>query len=160
MIITKKSLLYDIANLAYIIANMHKDLPEAVPYVRITDICEEGNRDRVARVLGLAWSHIAQLLAPISLPPPGPLRRDFSARVRDYRLTFRKRLSPQLKLKITETAREFMVCIVIADWLGMILPHSAAVWKSRMEKAGDLLSTLVGEASGFTGAFTRKIPPL
>ena len=160
--ITRKSLMYDIANQAYIIASVYEDMEKDVAYARITDICEPGNRDRVARVLGLAYSRLADLLFPaMEIRVPG-LEHDCSKNIHDYEFIFSRegpgsKLTMQKKLKIKETVREFMVCMVLADWMGSVMPVGADIWKERAEECISALTTAV---FSINGGFRRRVEPM
>lgn len=160
----KKALLYDIANMAYIIADNHSDSDSAIH--RLRDICQEGNIDRVSRVLGLAYANLLQILAPILTPGTINEHRDHSAQPHDYLFKFnecnrnRYRLTDEIKLKIKETAHEYMICMVLADWLAVILPAAADVWKFRFEQASLSIKEIVASiTSGVAAAFSRSISP-
>ena len=163
MKLKKKALLYDISNLAFIIAETYAVPQKSCPYVCITDICEEGNRDRVARMLGLAYSIVVDTLRPILDMPPLSLCHDFSKDVKDYPLKFAdspqgSSLTDAARLHIIETVREFMVTMVMADWLSIVYPPAASIWK---EKALALKNALAQAAkTGSPAAFSRYIPPL
>lgn len=164
MKITKDSLIYDISNMAYAIADTGEDCRHALHLVR--DICEEGNIDLVSRVLGLAYSNLLTVLLPLLSPPRINVNKDRSDSTHDYEFSFRKdgcfkhKLCDGIKLKIKETAREYMVCMVLADWLGVTLPEMAGVWKYRMEEAYKSLKTIVSDitVSLYSAAFRRKVP--
>lgn len=169
MTIKKKALLYDIANMAYMIADKGHDLTSETCHDlhRVRDICEEGNIDRVARVLGLAFSHILVALAPILEKQSLNLESDFSALPRNYPLEFSKApeikfaLTDEIKLCIKETAHEYMVAMVLADWLSMTFPQAADVWKFRSEAAMEKLKETLSSMSdtSFPGAFRRRLSP-
>lgn len=149
MKIKKKAMLYDIANMAYLVADTGENGNHTLHRVR--DICEEGNIDRVSRVLGLAYSQLLTVLFPILRSPCFDINRDRSASPHDYEFLFRRdekikySLTTERKLKIKETCHEYMVCKVLADWLEITLPVAAEVWKFRYEKALKSLRTQVGE---------------
>ena len=164
MILKKKALLYDIANLAYIIADTGETDNHSLHQVR--DICEEGNIDRVSRVLGLAYSQILSVLFPILQSPKIEINRDQSAQPHDYEISFRcdgalkYRLTSEKKLEIKETCHEYMVCMVLADWLGVVYPVAADVWRFRAEKAMEALRSKVTElVVSFTGGLRRSLSP-
>lgn len=169
MKLKKKALLYDIANLAYVVAD-HIDAPasptscHALHLVR--DICQEGNLHRVARVLGIAYSKILVALAPVIQPQHFNLHNDLSALPHDYTIEWRRdenlrfRLTNEIKLKIKEAAHEYMVCMVLADWLAITLPEAADVWKERALKALQVLEeTAASVIAGASSVFRRKISP-
>lgn len=159
-----KTLLYDIANMAYVISDT--GYPQSHGHHRVKDICQPGNIDRVARVLGLAYAEILSVLAPVLNPLSLNVCRDSSASPHDYRIDFsdaeelRYSLTDELKLKIKETAHEYMVARVLFDWLGVTLPECADVWKFRMEKALEELKNIVVQVSAsYACAFRRPLHP-
>lgn len=164
MILRKKAILYDVSNLAYTIADMGDDSIHALHRVR--DICEEGNIDRVSRILGLAYSNIINILSPLLDSAMIECDKDLSAKPRDYVLNFKcdktltRNLTPEIKLKIKETAHEYMVCMVMADWLAITLPEAADVWKYRFEKAFESLSEIAASLTdGYSIGFRRRLSP-
>ncbi|MCH5243242.1 MAG: hypothetical protein J1F67_12640 [Muribaculaceae bacterium] len=165
MIIRKKALLYDIENMAFTIADTGENDRHTLHRVR--DICQDGNIDRVARVLGLAYAHLLTVLQPVLVSSRINIDKEESCQPHDYRFNLREQspmkflLTKERKLKIKETAHEFMVCMVLADWLAITLPEAADVWKFRaegcLEVLKDLIATIV--ASSFRGGFRRKLSP-
>lgn len=164
MKLTKKSLLYDIANMAYLIADTGEHDRHTLHRVR--DICQDGNIDRVSRVLGLAYSRLLAVMIPVLRVPEISLRHDFSATPHDYEFAFREdrnmkyALTTEKKLRIKELCREYMVCMVLADWLAVTMPEAADVWKERMEKAFENITALVLSVStSLAGGYRRKLNP-
>ena len=164
MKIRKKGLLYDIANMAYVIA----DTGDADRHVlhQVRDICEEGNIDRVSRVLGLAYSQLLAVMIPVIESPRISVHHDFSATPHDYEFRLRTDgamkffLTKERQLKIKETCHEYMVCMVLADWLGTVFPIAADVWKFRMEGALESLKDLVNSlVTSSCASFRRKLSP-
>lgn len=165
MKLKKKALLYDIANIAYVIADQGMDSCHSLHRVR--DICQEGNIDRVARILGLAYSQILAVLFPLLQVPDINVNRDLSSHPHDYEFIFndspemRFSLTAEKKLKIKETAHEYMVCMVLADWLGITLPEAADVWKFKAQNALEQMQETVASISISSGCcFSRKVWPI
>lgn len=162
MKLKQSALLYDISNLAYIIADTHEENNFSIH--RIRDICEDGNIDRVARILGLAYSNIVNLLKPVLTGDSLALNHDTSRKVRDYEFRFSTSrqfsISPETKITIKETIREYMVTFVLADWLAVTFPEIADVWKYKAEAAytrlTDILQSIV---STLSGTFKRRLSP-
>lgn len=164
MKILKKALLYDISNMAYTIADNGEPLNHGLHRVR--DICQDGNIDRVSRVLGLAYSQVLSVLLPLLTPQKLNIEKDLSARPHDYEFHFRKdrnlrfRLTKEHQLKIKETVHEFMVCKVLADWLAVTMPEAADVWKFRADACLEALGEMVaGLVSSSAMGFRRKLSP-
>lgn len=169
MKILKKALIYDISNMAYVIADTGEPVNHNLHKVR--DICQEGNIDRVSRVLGLAYSNVLAALLPVLRMPRLDTGKDCSAKPHDYEICLRDDrgwrhvITPERKLKIKETVHEYMVCMVLYDWLGVTLPPAADVWKYRGDEAFGSLQELVEEICGemaensMNGGFRRKLSP-
>lgn len=151
--IKKKALLYDIENIAYVIAD--NGVAGHSPH-RVFDICRKGNIDRVARILGLAYAKVQYVLSPLLEVPPMFRDFDFSVIPRNYRFRFKCGLPAEKILKIKETVHEYMVCMVLADWLGITMPAEAKVWE---ERAAVCLNELAG-SSIISGVMTRQVPPI
>lgn len=145
--------------MAYMIADTGDEQNHNLHKVR--DICQDGNIDRVARILGLAYSQVLLVLSPIIRPPHINEHRDTSASPHDYRIDFREgrnmrfAVTPETKLKVKETVHEYMVSMVLADWLAVTLPPAADVWKYRSEQALASLGSIVNESMNCT--LRRKI---
>lgn len=163
MKLRKETLLYDISNIAYVIADKNEENHELH---KVRDICQDGNIDRVSRILGQAYAEILVLLAPLLTPRVIDVNRDSSAMPRDYKIEFttesdlRLKLTPEKKLKIRELSHEYMVCRVMADWLGIILPQEAEIWRMRCEKTFEKLRQIVTDiVSLVTLNFRRTLSP-
>lgn len=164
MKLKKKTLLYDVASIAYTIADT-KEACHALHNVR--DICQEGNIDRVSRILGLAYSQLLALLMPILQSPKLNPDHDNSMVPHDYEFCFRNdscmkfRLTGELRLLIKETAHEYMVAMVLSDWLDITLPEAADVWKCKAETALESLKDILLEvtAGSRSAAFSRNVSP-
>lgn len=161
MKLKKASLIYDISNLAFVIGDVGDDAPHIIHQLR--DICQEGNVDRVARILGLAYSKVLNVLSPILKDTTPSLCHDFSASVHDYVFDFDEsasnafNVSPEKKFELKETIREFMVCFVLADWLSITYPEMAETWKKR---ADDCLTAISLSVSSLSASHLhRKLSP-
>lgn len=164
MKIKYKALLYDIANMAYLIADTGEPLRHTLHRVR--DICQDGNIDRVARILGLAYSRALSVLSPILVNPKINPDKDESSMPHDYVFNFKCNggfkylITTELKLHLKETIHEYMVCMVLADWLAVTLPEAADVWKFRVDKALEALSDSVASISySACGSLRRTLSP-
>lgn len=164
MILLKKALLYDISNMAYMIADTGEPLNHSLHKVR--DICQDSNIDRVARVLGLAYSNIIEALRPIINSSGINPDKDLSSRPRNYSIPLRcdhelrHILTPGQKLRIKEHCHVYMVSLALQDWLEMTLPQAADVWKDRAEGALEALQAIASSIiSSLTGGLRRRVSP-
>ena len=169
----KEKLLHDIANMAFVAADIRSGDSRAHSLHQAFDICEAGNVDRVARTLGLAYSQLRALLAPILHHAGMPDRfRDLSLQPHDY--TFRLALmsddgkfgktpmNPEKIMMIKETAYEYMVCFVLADWFSVTLPEAAPPWQQKAQLCFQALSETVASlvARSSLSLPRRNIPPI
>ena len=161
MRIKEKALLYDISNLAFAIADTGEHNRHTLHRVR--DICEDGNIDRVSRILGLAYANVLTVLSGILEPPKIDLRRDLSVKTRDYLIDLKKclKISKEISLKVKETAHEYMVCMALADWLEITMPETAPVWRERANACLNVLSATASSilAGQFHGGLRRRLSP-
>lgn len=163
MKLSRKSLLYDISNLAFTIADTGDNNRHSLHQVR--DICEDGNIDRVNAVLHLAFSKVVAILSRPRKSRKGKLNTLPSEECKptvppdDFQLHIK--LPPEMEFNLKETIREYLVCCVLADWLAITLPEAADVWKFRAEACFSALQELIaGLSLGSTNAFTRKVTPI
>lgn len=129
--------LYDIANMAWV----EGDVMDGAEYnhVRhlVQDIVEDGNRDRVMRVMKLAHAEAGELLYPWSREEvAGSTQLDNVPTDEEElvtRLSVPARTSMNTINLIVRLIHEWMVCRVLEDWLGVTYPQGATVWGARLE---------------------------
>ena len=165
MRISRESLEYDIANLAFIIRDSVETERHGMHC--LADICQEGNIDRVRGVLIIAYSEILTVLSPLLASPCKPSgcfhkKEDREKECQEYfaiplSVEFQRRIKPEIKMKIRETAREYMICRVLADWLTITYPEQAEIWKKKYEA---MLLSLTAITAGVCCGFRRRIEPL
>ena len=165
MLIKRKALLYDIENLAYTIADTGEFNRHTLHRVR--DICQDGNIDRVNRVLALSYSKVLTVLMPIICKPTPSGFGSHEETDIDFHILLNKkgdarfRITREREFNIKETIHEYLVCCVLADWLAITLPEAADVWKFRAEMALESLEETVSSvAFDHSCAFTRRVPPI
>lgn len=136
-----EELLHDIANMAYVEGDLIDGGNEHAAH-QVRDICEDGNRERVLRVVDIAVAKCRERLYPytredaqdgteldntpdekeqhvISLLLP----EDFSKTTLDY---------------LNKLLHEYITCTALADWLTIANtanPQSAAAWAAKAEEA-------------------------
>ncbi|MBD5358114.1 MAG: hypothetical protein HDR88_14145 [Bacteroides sp.] len=146
-VLQREELLHDISNLAYVIADVSEGKESPHTLHQTFDICEEGNTERVERLLGLAAAEIGSEMGKgISI----------RHRRKNYVLTFCG-VTEKTVAKVTELAREYMVASVLHGWLSVTLPAAATFWANRRDET---LSSLRSAATPPTGGFTRRVSPI
>ena len=156
---SRKAVLYDVANLAYVVGDVREGEYTAHSLHHTFDICAPGNIDRVNRVLDLA---IAEVEAIVN-PPYG-----ISGRV--------------VEKLLRNLVHEYLVARVFYDWLTVAFPpglsangtrssanvsgssskatvdNVISIWKEKTSEARKTLETAV--RNGSTKILTRRVSPI
>ncbi len=131
----RDQLLYDISNYAFVEGDvMGEDAEHARHQVR--DIAEEGNVDRVTRVLNLAHDECVEQLYPYTdeVVLDGEVLDDTFVAPDEYTISMRLPDGfAKSTLRLVRTlVHEYMVCRVLQDWLSITFPNSAPNWEQKM----------------------------
>lgn len=135
VILKREQLLYDIKNYCYIEGDI---MPEDTQHSRhmVQDVGEEGNVDRVTRILDLAHADVVERLYPFT-------QHEIYHPVVDDRL--RGKPVYGIFLNVPETysqttlnllgklIHELMVCVAMADWMSITNPPKEDTWKRKAE---------------------------
>lgn len=158
LIFKKETLLYDISNLAYVVGDLRGDSLSAHRLHQTFDICEEGNVDRVDRLLALAFSEVGMALRKVAIEPPAMDRLSNSdAPPEEFRLRLRRCAGGESwRIRLKEAVNEFMTARVLAGWLRVTLPEAADFWKEQADSMLESLKSL--SCAAFTGH--RRVPPI
>ena len=132
----RNQILYDCANLAYVEGDVMKVENEHDRH-QVIDIVEDGNVDRVTRVLDLAFELCVELCYPYAKTPI----EDETAL--DDQLTEREEYVLQLTVPegfsattcklLTKLFHELLVYRVLADWMSITKPEAEAKWLAKAE---------------------------
>lgn len=154
-------LLYDIANYAFIEGHRTESLTgEPQKAHLLTDICADGNIDRVNRTLGLAHASAVEILHPLTR------RRQACGRIANeiwtpdaYHILFRHDVwLPDTTVHLlARLAHEYMVGKAMHAWLSMADPTSAARWAEKCAEAANALRQCA--LSTAQPSFTRRSHP-
>lgn len=134
----RSELLDDIRQYAFVEADIMDAQKEHAQH-QTFDIAEDGNIDRVTRILSLAYSECVELLYPFSRKPVEETERRDDNLVEDQEYiitlevpdTFSKSTCDLLEKYI----HEYMICRVLSDWFSITKPEAAANWTAKMEDA-------------------------
>lgn len=135
----RDELLYDIRNCAYI--EGHVAATEDV-HVRhtIQDAGEEGNVDRITRVLDLSVSQCKEMLYPYTKHEIH--RFEWNDRLREPETYGIALLVPQSFSQTTlnlleKLVHEYIVCMAVAEWMRITYPAKAATWADKALKTAE-----------------------
>lgn len=145
----RSELLYDIKNLAFVEGDVMPTDDEHDRH-QVIDIGEEGNVDRVTRVMDLAVARCRELLYPYSKieTEDEEYREDYLENVDEYiiHLKLPDDFSKTTLTYLERLIHEFIVYRVLADWMALTNiknPNSAANWLSKLQDIeDDIESTL------------------
>lgn len=139
LVFKRSELLYDCANLGFVHGDTMRTEDEHDRH-QVMDIVEDGNVDRVTRVLNLTMAEIREALYPYTKEQAesGDTRDDALTEVEEYTVSM---LVPDSFSKTTQTyleqlIHELLVDRVMADWLSITYPEKEAMW---LRKADEVL---------------------
>lgn len=141
---TRQNLLYDIENYAFVEGDIMRTDNEHAKH-QVFDIAQDGNIDRVNRILDLAYAECVEMMYPytkvscedsesvtnspmdvyqycITLQIPD----DFSKTTIDY---------------VSKCVHEYMTSRVLTDWLSITKPSAANYWAVKAAEAKDQIRT-------------------
>ncbi|MDE6235994.1 MAG: hypothetical protein K2M56_09620 [Muribaculaceae bacterium] len=155
----REQLMYDVKNYCFIEGSL---LPaESAPHVRhtIQDVGEEGNRDRVARILDLNVAKCREVLYPYTkYEVCTPYLEDRLKAQREYGivLDLPKKVSQTTLNLLERLIHEYLVTECVADWLSITNPEKAVIWKG---KAADALGEVKVCLHSRIGGVRRRMHP-
>lgn len=155
-----REVLYDVSNMAWV----QGDLIDSHDYdhVRhlVQDIIEDGNRDRVMRVMRLAFAEAEGMLQPWSkIRFSGSVYLDNEPEDEDELVML---LSVPAKTDrgtielILQLVHEWLVCRILQDWLSITWPEGAAVWAVKIEELREAIRNAKNRSQWIT---RRKLSP-
>lgn len=134
----RAELLYDAQNYAFVLGDVMKAEDEHLRH-QLQDIVEDGNRDRVTRVLNLWMAKVREALYPYTKTEveDGESRTDVLTEVEEYTVSM---LVPDDYSKTTVTLleqliHEILICRVLEDWVSITNPGHESIWKEKAETA-------------------------
>lgn len=133
---SREQLLYDIKNYAYVESHVMSPDTEHARHM-VADVGEEGNVDRVTRVLDLGVAKCREMLYPwAKMSISNTEFYDTLQEQAQYRIdmTVPTTMSETTLSFVERYIHEFLVCRGVSDWLSITNPQKSEVW---MEKANE-----------------------
>lgn len=131
----RDQLLYDIKNYLFIEGSIMTESPDHVRHT-VQDVGEEGNVDRVTRLLWLLHGLATEMLYPYS-------KRDIEMDILDDDLEEPPVYEIEMKMPegfsqttldlLERLIHEWMVCRVVMDWLSITHPEKSVIWEGKAE---------------------------
>lgn len=150
----REQLLYDIKNLAYVEGDVLSDEAQHSKH-QVQDIGDEGNVDRVTRMLDLALSHCRERLYPYTKEPVegGELLDDVLGETEMYTIVMLvpDDFSTTTVKHLEQLIHNLLVYLVLADWMSIANvanPNSAANWAAKAQDIEDEIMSALNRRTG------------
>lgn len=153
----RSQLLYDIKNYAYVEGDVMGEENQHAQHV-LVEIGEDGNVDRVSRILSVVHSAVIEMLYPYTKQEPIEEEIDNCLHAPDeyvVELNVPSTMSRTTLHHLSKLIHEFMVYCVLADWLSITNPQAAANWSAKAEATKEEIA----KAKNQRGVFTRATHP-
>lgn len=144
----RENLLYDIRNYAFIGSHVMSDDLEHIKH-SLADIGEEGNVNRVNRLLALVFSYVEQVCEDILADK----QKNFVEEVvvdhleipNEYRLDLSvpKEMTGTAVRYLSNLIHELLVYRAMYDWLTMVYPQGAQVWLAKCVELEEEIDELI-----------------
>lgn len=131
----RSQLLYDIKNYAYVEADVMGEDKQHAQHV-LADIGEEGNVDRVSRILAVVHADVIEMLYPYTKQEPVEEEIDDCLWAPEYyvvEMSVPETMSRTSLHLLSRLIHEFMVYRVLSDWLSITNPQAAQNWAIKAE---------------------------
>ena len=158
LVFKRSQLLYDIKNYAYVEADVMGEEKQHAQHV-LADIGEEGNVDRVTRILAVIHAAVVEMLYPFTKQEPIEEEIDNCLYAPDeyvVELNVPVAMSRTTLLLLSRLIHEYMVYRVLADWLSITNPEASVNWREKAEAAEREIERA---KSTHKGVFERKTHP-
>ena len=133
----REQLLYDIKNYAYVESHVMPPDAEHAKHM-VADVGEEGNVDRVTRVLDLGVSMCREMLYPWAKKDIGKTEYDDTLQEREqYQIEMNvpSTMSQTTLTLVERQIHEYLVCRGVADWLSITNPAKSETWLAKAAEA-------------------------
>lgn len=155
----REELLYDIKNYAYIEGHVWGEENQHAQHTLI-DIGEDGNVDRVNRILGVVHAAAVEMLYPFTKQDPidDDVISDQIWTPTEYKIVMKVpvTMSRTTLHLLNKLIHEFMVARVIHDWLSITHPEAARNW---LDKALEAVEEINSIKYSRTGVLRRPMHP-
>lgn len=159
MAFARNELLYDIENYAYIEGHAQGDGKKPHAKHSFMDVGQEGNADRVTRLLGTLHAAVVEMLLPYTAT--AAREEDTGNRLEEQReyvveMDVPEDFPRQTVQLLSRLVHEYMVYHVLHDWAGMTFPELAGKWLEKAERAE---RGILRAKNHRTGTSRRKCSP-
>lgn len=147
----REQLLYDIRNYAYIEGHVWGEENQHAQHV-LVEVGEEGNVDRVNRILGVVHAAAIEMLYPFTKQEAieDEVINDRMWVPKEYRIemTVPATMSRTTSHLLSRLIHEFMVARVIYDWLSITHPEASRNWLEKALEAEEEINSIKHTRTG------------
>lgn len=145
LVFHRKDLLYDIRNYAYIEGHVWGEENQHAQHT-LVEIGEEGNVDRVNRILAVVHAAAIEMLYPYTKQEPieDEIICDRMWEPEEYKIEMMipATMSRTTLHLLNRLIHEFMVARVIYDWLSITHPEAAQNWLEKAKEAKEEINSI------------------
>lgn len=141
----REQLLYDIKNNAYVESHVMAPETEHAKHM-VADVGEEGNVDRMTRVLDLGISMCREMLYPWSKKEIVKTEFDDKLKEREQyhiNMSVPNTISQTTLTYVERLIHEYLVCRGVADWLSITNPSKSETWLAKAAEAEQEIRTSI-----------------
>lgn len=152
LLFNREQLLYDIENNCYVEGHIMTEAHDEVRHT-VQDVGQEGNVDRVTRVLDLTHADITERLYPLTqrvIEHPVVADRLREKPVYGIFLNVPETFSQTTLNLLGKLIHELLTCTATADWLTVTNPPKAETWRVKAEEALKRINQVKGLRNGRT----------
>lgn len=145
----RDELLYEVKNIAFVVGDVREEKTETHTTHQVQDVGEDGNVDRVTRIMDLCWSRCCNELYPWAKSDfvCGTERDDILKERPFYRVRLLVPVDfgePSLTY-LERLMHEYIVDMVLFDWFTIAAPEKAEAWGAKASlMAEEMKGALVG----------------
>lgn len=139
LVFSRAGLLYDIKNNAYIQADV-QSIPDERGRVQTMDIAEEGNVDRLNRVMDIAFDDVQNILfSYVATKVENEFTGQDDTNENDYtlKLNLPAEFSQASVNSLRNYIHEYMVARVLGDWLSIVNKDVASGWLAKADSMAE-----------------------
>lgn len=156
----RQELIYDASNYSFVEADILPEDDECKRH-QVFDIAQNGNIDRVTRVLNTAYAECVEMLYPYTkeeIPDDLEALDDVlkEPEVYEINLTLPKTFSLTTVRLLENLIHEYFVCRILADWMSITNPESEGKWEKKFVTLRNKIRTSLISR---TGKIERKLNP-
>lgn len=151
LVFHRSQLLYDIRNYAYIEGHVWGEEHQHAQHT-LVEIGEEGNVDRVNRILGVVHAAAVEMLYPYTKQEAEDEEEicDRMWEPEDYRIEMQipASMSRTTLHLLSKLIHEYMVARVLYDWLSITHPETARNWLEKAMEAQEEIDSIKNTRTG------------